>query len=139
MLEILTQITHGRRSESGTDALQRFQGVMSLQQLASVIKDASMCGLGQSASNPILSTLRYFRCEYEAHIFERRCPSGVCKELLSYTIDPVACKGCGVCLKACSADAIIGSPKQPHQILQEKCVACGTCMDVCRIGAVLAA
>jgi ferredoxin len=112
---------------------------MSLQRLASVIRDTSLCGLGQTAPNPILSTLRYFRDEYEAHIFERRCPSGVCKELLNYHIDPEVCSGCGVCVKACSAEAIVGSLKQPHEIIQDKCVACGSCVEVCRQDAVLAA
>jgi NADH:ubiquinone oxidoreductase subunit F (NADH-binding) len=138
MLEILTHISEGRRQETGHDSLLRFQGVMLLQRLATVIRDTSLCGLGQSAPNPVLSTLRYFRDEYEAHIFERRCPAGVCKELLSYTIDPENCKGCGLCVKACPTQAIIGSPKQPHQINQKKCVACGTCLEVCRLEAVLA-
>lgn len=139
MLEILTQITRGRRTEHGADALQRFQGVMLLERLASVIKDTSLCGLGQTAPNPVLSTLRYFRDEYEAHIFERRCPSHVCSELLNYTIDSNACKGCGVCIKACPSEAIMGAPKQPHEINQDKCVACGSCLEVCRLDAVLAA
>jgi NADH:ubiquinone oxidoreductase subunit F (NADH-binding) len=139
MLDILNQITQGRRTEEGHAALHRFQGVMSLQRLASVIRDTSLCGLGQTAPNPILSTLRYFRDEYEAHIFERRCPSGVCKELLNYHIDPEVCSGCGVCVKACSAEAIIGTLKQPHEINQDKCVACGSCVEVCRQDAVIAA
>jgi len=139
MLEILERISQGRRSEKGVDALQRFQGVMYLQRLASVIKDSSLCGLGQSAPNPVLSTLRYFRDEYDAHIYERRCPAGECKELLSYTVDQDACKGCGVCIKSCPSDAIVGSLKQPHSILQEKCIACGTCVDTCRFGAINAA
>jgi len=139
MLDILNQVTQGRRTEEGHAALHRFQGVMSLQRLASVIRDTSLCGLGQTAPNPILSTLRYFRDEYEAHIFERRCPSGVCKELLNYHIDPEVCSGCGVCVKACSAEAIVGSLKQPHEIIQDKCVACGSCVEVCRQDAVLAA
>ncbi len=138
MLEILTRISEGRRKETGHDSLLRFQGVMLLQRLATVIRDTSLCGLGQSAPNPVLSTLRYFRDEYEAHIFERRCPAGVCKEMLRYTIDPENCKGCGLCVKACPTQAIIGSPKQPHQIIQKKCVACGTCLEVCRLEAVLA-
>ena len=139
MLEILTQITRGRRTETGADALQRFQGVMLIERLAQVIKDTSLCGLGQTAPNPVLSTLRYFREEYEAHIFERRCPAHVCAELLNYTIDAEACKGCGVCIKACPSEAIVGASKQPHHILQDKCVACGSCLEVCRLGAVLAA
>jgi NADH:ubiquinone oxidoreductase subunit F (NADH-binding)/(2Fe-2S) ferredoxin len=139
MLEILTRISSGRRNERGTDALHRFEGVMYLERLAHVIKDTSLCGLGQSAPNPVLSTLRHFREEYEAHVFERRCPAGACKELLTYRIDETICRGCGVCVKTCSADAIVGAPKQPHTIIAEKCIACGTCVDVCRLGAVVAA
>jgi NADH:ubiquinone oxidoreductase subunit F (NADH-binding)/(2Fe-2S) ferredoxin len=139
MLEILTRLTSGRRSETGTDALHRFEGVMYLERLAHVIRDTSLCGLGQSAPNPVLSTLRHFREEYEAHVYERRCPAGACKELLSYSIDESVCKGCGVCVKTCPSEAIVGAPKQPHSILVEKCISCGTCIDVCRLGAVVAA
>ncbi len=139
MLEILTRITSGRQSEKGHDALHRFEGVMYLERLANVIRDTSLCGLGQSAPNPVLSTLRHFREEYEAHVFERRCPAGACKELLHYEIDASACRGCGVCVKTCPSDAIVGAPKQPHTIVAEKCIACGTCIDVCRLGAVVAA
>lgn len=136
MLEILKRITGNRASQPGTGALARFKGVMYLDRLAEVIKDTSLCGLGQTAPNPVLSTLRWFRDEYEAHIFENRCPAGVCKELLTYTIDADKCKGCTLCVKKCPTGAIMGAPKSPHYIIPDKCIACGTCLDVCRFDAV---
>jgi NADH:ubiquinone oxidoreductase subunit F (NADH-binding)/Pyruvate/2-oxoacid:ferredoxin oxidoreductase delta subunit len=137
MLEVLEAITRGRRSEKDADALERFQGVMALNELADVIKDTSLCGLGQSAPNPVLSTLRWFRDEYEAHVYDRRCPAGVCAQLLTYTIDEEACRGCTLCLKKCPTGAIMGAPKSPHYVIQDKCIACGTCLTVCRTHAVL--
>ena len=88
------------------------KGVMHLQRLAAVIKDTSLCGLGQSAPNPILSGLRYFKDEYEEHLFERTCTAKVCKDLLTYTIDPEICSGCGLCLKKCATEAIVGAKKR---------------------------
>jgi len=137
MLEILQRITRGRRRERGLEALERFHSVLHLQSLAESIRDTSLCGLGQTAPNPVLSTLRFFRHEYEAHIFERRCPAGVCQELVTYSIAPEKCKGCTLCTKKCPADAIVGSLKNPHYIIAEKCIGCGTCMDVCRPGAIM--
>jgi NADH:ubiquinone oxidoreductase subunit F (NADH-binding)/Pyruvate/2-oxoacid:ferredoxin oxidoreductase delta subunit len=137
MLEILEAITRGRKNETGIQSLERFRGVMYLNRLAEVIKDTSLCGLGQSAPNPVLSTLRWFRDEYEAHIFERRCPAGVCRELLTYSIDEESCKGCGLCVKSCPTQAIVGTRKSPHYIVQEKCISCGTCVDVCPSHSVL--
>jgi NADP-reducing hydrogenase subunit HndC len=102
-----------------------------LEELASFVKDASLCGLGQTAPNPVLSTLRYFRSEYEAHIGEQRCPAGVCTALVHYEIDPEKCKACGMCKKKCPVDAIEGAPKVVHKIIQEKCIRCGTCFEVC--------
>jgi NADH:ubiquinone oxidoreductase subunit F (NADH-binding)/Pyruvate/2-oxoacid:ferredoxin oxidoreductase delta subunit len=136
MLEILKRITQGHGSENGTDALQRFKGVMYLNRLAEAIKDTSLCGLGQTAPNPVLSTLRWFRDEYEAHIYERRCPAGVCTELRRYSIDPDKCRGCTLCAKKCPAEAIMGAPKSPHYIVPDKCIGCGTCLEVCRFEAV---
>jgi NADH:ubiquinone oxidoreductase subunit F (NADH-binding)/Fe-S-cluster-containing hydrogenase component 2 len=136
MLEILQRITQGRRSEHGVDALERFRGVMYLERLAQVIKDTSLCGLGQTAPNPVLSTLRFFRDEYEAHIYERRCPAGVCTELRSFSIDDEVCTGCGLCKSKCATNAIVGIPNKIHYVVEELCVGCGACMDVCNYGAV---
>ncbi len=136
MFEILQRITRSRRSETGDEALKRFKGILYMNRLAEVIKDTSLCGLGQTAPNPVLSTLRWFRDEYEAHVYERRCPAGACTELLTYTIDAEACKGCTLCVKKCPTGAIHGAPKSPHYIVPEACVGCGTCIEVCRFGAV---
>jgi NADH:ubiquinone oxidoreductase subunit F (NADH-binding)/NAD-dependent dihydropyrimidine dehydrogenase PreA subunit len=138
MLEILESISRARRNETGLGALERFQGIMHLRSLAKVIQETSLCGLGQSAPNPVLSTLRWFPEEYESHIYDRHCPAHVCTELLLYSIDPELCKGCTLCAKKCPADAILGAPKSPHYIVPEKCIGCGSCMDACRLHAVLA-
>ncbi len=111
--------------------------MVNLEQLAGVIKDTSLCGLGQTAPNPVLSTLRWFRDEYEAHVFDRKCPAGACKELLTYEIDPDICTGCTLCVSQCPADAIVGDKREPHVINHELCVACGACALVCRRDAVL--
>ncbi|HOV74850.1 MAG TPA: NADH-quinone oxidoreductase subunit NuoF [Candidatus Hydrogenedentes bacterium] len=137
MLEILERITRGRRSEEGADPLERFKGVMYLNRLAEVIKDTSLCGLGQTAPNPVLSTLRWFRDEYEAHIYERRCPAGACTELRTFAIDPEKCTGCGRCAKKCPVEAIVGWPKQAHFVVEDKCIGCGACVDSCAHDAVL--
>jgi NADH:ubiquinone oxidoreductase subunit F (NADH-binding)/Pyruvate/2-oxoacid:ferredoxin oxidoreductase delta subunit/(2Fe-2S) ferredoxin len=139
MLETLQSITRPRRGESGVAALQRFQGVMALESLAEVIKDTSLCGLGQTAPNPVLSTLRHFREEYEAHVYERRCPAKACNELLTYSIDVDKCIGCTLCARACPAGAILGTLKSPHYVVAEKCIGCGGCVTVCRPKAVLVA
>ena len=137
MLEILERITESRRDEKGNDALVRFRGVMYLNRLAEVIKDTSLCGLGQTAPNPVLSTLRWFRDEYEAHVYDRRCPAGACKDLLTYTIDTAKCIGCTACARKCPVNAIMGSPKSPHYIIPDKCIRCGACEDACRFAAVI--
>ena len=127
MLEILERITQGKGEEGDIGLLEK---------AAKTIKDSSLCGLGQTAPNPVLTTLRYFRDEYEAHIFDRRCPAGQCKELLTYYIDAEACTGCRACKKVCPADAIEGEKKEPHVIIDEKCIACGACLDRCQFDAV---
>jgi len=137
MLEVLQRITKSRGSEKGNDALERFQGVMYLNRLAEVIRDTSLCGLGQTAPNPVLSTLRWFRDEYEAHVYERRCPAGACTELRRFTIDANLCKGCTLCAKKCPTKAIMGAPKSPHYIIPDKCIGCGTCKDICPAAAVI--
>jgi len=138
MLEILESLTRSRRNEKDFDSLERFRSVINLEHLARVIQDTSLCGLGQSAPNPVLSTLRWFREEYEAHVYDRRCPAKACSELLLYTIDEDKCTGCAVCVKNCPSEAIVGTLKSPHHVIEERCIACGTCVDVCHFAAVTA-
>ncbi|HHW61582.1 MAG TPA: NADH-quinone oxidoreductase subunit NuoF, partial [Syntrophomonadaceae bacterium] len=127
MLEILERICAGEGVAEDLDTLER---------LAQTIKMTSLCGLGQSAPNPVLATLRYFREEYESHIYDQRCPAGVCSNLLVYKIDPDKCKGCTLCQNVCPVEAIIGEKKQPHYIDQEKCIHCGTCIAKCTFDAI---
>ena len=127
MLEILTKITEG----NGT-----MEDINKLEELAYYIKDNALCGLGQTAPNPVLSTLRYFRDEYVAHVVDKKCPAGVCKSLLSYNIDPAKCKGCTACARKCPVGAISGTVKEPHVIDKAKCIKCGSCMDTCKFGAI---
>ncbi len=136
MLEILESITH-KPNGNNADALERFKGVMQLEKLGKVIRETSLCGLGQTAPNPVLSTLRWFRHEYEEHIFERKCPAGVCTELRTFSIDVEKCTGCTLCSKKCPTGAIIGAKKSPHFIVDSKCIGCGTCEEVCKFGAVM--
>ena len=107
-----------------------------MEELCKYIQANALCALGQTAPNPVLSTLKFFRDEYEAHVVDKRCPAGVCKKLLRYEIDPDKCRGCTACARKCPVNAINGTVKQPHVIDQAKCIKCGTCMDTCRFGAI---
>ena len=127
MLEILEKITKGQATMEDLDKLE---------ELCYHLQSDSLCALGQTAPNPVLSTLRYFRDEYIAHIVDKKCPAGVCKDLLQYKIDPDKCKGCTLCARTCPADAIIGKVKEVHMINPEKCLKCGACMEKCRFGAI---
>jgi len=127
MLEIVTDITEGKGKE---------EDIPLLEELSKTIVDTSLCALGGTAPNPVISTIKYFRSEYEAHIKEKRCPAGVCKALICYEILADKCTGCGACLKACPQEAISGEKKKVHTITQEKCIKCGICMDTCRFEAI---
>ncbi len=128
MVEILNRITEGK-GEPGD--------IAKLEELADTVKTGSLCGLGQTAPNPVLTTIRFFRDEYEAHIKEKRCPAGVCKSLISYRIIEDKCKACGLCKKACPVNAISGERKVPHLIDQDACIKCGNCFDVCPFDAIV--
>lgn len=136
MLEIIERISTRYGDGDPLDELQRFKGIIHLERLAGVIQDTSLCGLGQSAPNPVLSGLKYFREEYEEHLFERKCSAKVCKDILTYTIDSKICNGCGACLRKCATDAIIGLKKEPHTIIQSQCTKCGVCIETCRFEAI---
>ena len=137
MSEILESITRKPMDESNPRAtLERFKGVMQLESLSEVMKDTSLCGLGQHAPNPVLSTLKYYRDEYEEHIFDRKCRANVCTELRTYYIDVEQCTGCSVCAQKCPADAIIGTNLHPYFIVQEKCIGCGICYESCKFSAI---
>jgi len=128
MLEVLTRITEGKGQHADIEYLL---------ELAGQIKESSLCGLGQTAPNPVLSTIRYFRDEYEAHIQDSCCPAHVCKALIQYSVDFETCTGCGRCLRSCPAEAITGAKKEPHIIDQEKCIKCGSCLELCKFDAVV--
>ena len=128
MGEILEDITNGTGKPEDLELLE---------ELAGVIKDTALCALGGTAPNPVLSTIKYFRDEYNAHIKDKRCPAGVCKALIEYSINSKKCTGCGSCLKQCPQDAISGERKKPHRIDPEKCIKCGACFDVCKFDAVI--
>lgn len=127
LLEILNKITSGNGTLEDIDRLEK---------LCYYLKENSLCALGQTAPNPVLSTLKYFRDEYIAHVTEKRCPAGVCKALTNYYIDPDKCRGCTLCARSCPVGAITGTVKQPHVIDTKKCIKCGACMEKCKFGAI---
>ena len=129
MLEILERICEGLGGPNDIETLER---------LAKVIKSSALCALGQTAPNPVLTTLRYFRDEYEAHINDKRCPAGLCAELLTFTVND-RCVGCGVCIKACPVNAISGEKKAVHVIDPEACIKCGACVPKCKFDAIVKA
>jgi NADH:ubiquinone oxidoreductase subunit F (NADH-binding) len=128
LLQILQRICRGEGKEGDVELLE---------ELAEAIKDASQCGLGQSLPNPVLSSLKHFREEYEEHVKNKRCPAGVCKALITFNIDKEKCTGCRLCAKKCPQDAIAGEVKEPHTIDHDNCIKCGVCVDVCKFEAVL--
>jgi ferredoxin len=127
MLLLLNRISEGE----GT-----MEDLQALEDLAIMVKDMSLCGLGQTAPNPVLTTLRYFRDEYEAHIREKKCYAGACTKLITYMIDPDKCKRCGICAKNCPVKCISGDRETPYVIDQEACIKCGTCYEKCPFGAI---
>lgn len=127
LLELLTKITDGKGTMEDIDKLE---------ELCYSIKASAMCGLGQTAPNPVLSTLRYFRDEYEAHVRDKVCPAGVCKALSRYVIDREKCRGCSLCARQCPVNAISGEVKSPFVIDPDKCIKCGACMNACKFQAI---
>ncbi len=127
MLEIVNEITEGKGKLGQLDLLE---------DLADTVSQTSLCGLGKTAPNPVLTTLQYFRDEYETHIREKRCPAGVCKALIKYNIDPEKCTGCGVCMRGCPQKAITGVKKEPHIINTALCQKCGICRSECKFEAI---
>ena len=130
LYDLLDKITQGEGSLEDLDTIE---------ELCQHLKSSALCALGQSAPNPVLSTLRYFRDEYVAHVVEKRCPAGVCRNLLHFTIDPTKCKGCTMCARNCPVGAITGTVKVPHTIDPNKCIKCGLCKANCRFDAVIRA
>jgi ferredoxin len=130
MLEMLTRITKGEGKEGDIELLE---------ELCYSIKDGALCGLGQTAPNPVLTTIKYFRNEYEAHINEKKCPAGECSDLIEYNIIADKCKGCTLCARNCPVDAISGTVKNAHIIDVNKCIKCGKCYSSCKFGAIVKA
>lgn len=136
MNKILQAITERPADEQNHESLTRFRGILQLESLAEVIKETSLCGLGKTAPIPVLSALKWFRDEFEEHIYERKCRANVCKNLRTYMISAERCTGCTVCMKKCPEDAITGAARETHFINQEKCTRCGICYEVCKFSAI---
>lgn len=136
MLQILEEVTRRPKDETTHETLERFKGVVELENLAQVIRDTSLCGLGQNAPNPVLSSLKWFRDEFEEHIFDRKCRAGKCHNLRTFFIETEVCNGCNICQKKCPENAIIGSIKLPHFIIESKCTGCGICFSSCKFNAI---
>lgn len=130
MARILTDMCAGRGKEGD---------IATLEELGRAMVDTSLCALGSTAPNPVLSTIRHFRHEYEAHIRDRKCPAGVCREIITYSIDAQACTGCAVCAKQCPENAITGEPKKVHVLDVVRCNKCGVCYEVCKFNAIIRA
>lgn len=136
MLEILESVIRKPLNEESGTTLERFKGVMQLETIASVMKDASLCGLGQTAPNPFISALKNFRDEFEEHIFDRKCRANICRGLRSFSIDVEKCTGCTACASKCPVNAIYGTRLQPFFIVEDKCIGCGICFDICKFSAI---
>lgn len=136
MYQILNEISRRPDSSDKHHTLERFKGVIQLETLAEVMHDTSLCGLGQTASKPLLKALKAFRDEFEEHIFDRSCRAGVCRDLRTFYIDTEKCTGCAACAKKCPTNAIIGTPRSPYFIVEDKCTGCGSCMEVCKFASV---
>jgi NADH:ubiquinone oxidoreductase subunit F (NADH-binding)/ferredoxin len=136
IMGILESVTTRPATQEKYDALERFRGITCIEGLAEVMQSTSLCGLGKTAANPVISGMKLFREEMEEHVFDRTCRAGVCRNLRSFRIDPVNCTGCNICLVKCPENAIIGSPHRVHIILDELCSGCGKCYEVCKFNAV---
>jgi NADH:ubiquinone oxidoreductase subunit F (NADH-binding)/Pyruvate/2-oxoacid:ferredoxin oxidoreductase delta subunit len=137
MLEILESVIRKPMTEDSGTTLERFKGVMQLESIASVMKDTSLCGLGQTAANPFLSAMKDYRDEFEEHIFDRKCRANICRELRTFLIDVDKCTGCTACATKCPVNAIYGTRLQPYFIVEEKCTGCGICYDICKFNAIM--
>ena len=137
MSDILHSVTRKPVNGSGHETLERFKGVMQLEGLADVIKNTALCGLGKNAANPLVSSMKWFKEEYEEHIFDRKCYANVCKQLRCFKIDAENCNGCNICFQKCPEKAIIGTVLQPHFIISNKCTGCGICYDNCKFSAIV--
>jgi NADH:ubiquinone oxidoreductase subunit F (NADH-binding)/Pyruvate/2-oxoacid:ferredoxin oxidoreductase delta subunit len=136
MLEILESVIRKPLNEESGTTLERFKGVMQLETIASVMKDTSLCGLGQTAPNPFMSALKNFRDEFKEHIFDRKCRANICRGLRSFSIDVEKCTGCTACASKCPVNAIYGTRLQPFFIVEDKCIGCGICFDICKFNAI---